>query len=133
MKVFAVGREGPCMDAGDPVALGLELLAKIEAEAVPLAEAVDRLETITTDPHLTRTILDAAEAEGLLDREAGVVRPEVGRYVRFSREVSTEPGRFTCRRCGATIGEAHYIELDAGTLGPFGSTCVRYVTGRDVP
>lgn len=121
------------MEAEDPVELGVELLASIETDELPLPEAVDRLETITTDPHVTRSILDEAERRGLLDREAAVVRPVRGTFVRYSRQVRAIEGSHECRRCGASIQTGHLIELDAGTLGPFGSTCIRYVTGREVP
>jgi len=116
---------------GDPVELGLELLASIEADEIDLAEAVDRLETITTDPALTREILDAAELRGLLDRERGIVTPRRGEFVRFERQVQRREGEFTCRRCGTDIKTGWFIVLDAGELGPFGSSCIRTVTGRD--
>jgi len=116
---------------GDPVELGLELLASIEADEIDLADAVDRLETITTDPALTREILDAAELRGLLDREQGIVTPRRGEFVRFDRQVQRREGEFTCRRCGTDITTGCFINLDAGKLGPFGSSCIRKVTGRE--
>jgi hypothetical protein len=116
---------------GDPVELGVELLASIEADEIDLADAVDRLETITTDPALTREILDAADTRGLLDREQGIVRPRRGTFVRFERQVRSRDGEFDCRRCGAEIGTGYFIAFDAGELGPFGSSCIRKVTGRE--
>ncbi|MFB6296296.1 MAG: DUF5830 family protein [Halobacteriales archaeon] len=116
---------------GDPVELGLELLASIEADEIDLADAVDRLETITTDPALTREILDAAELRGLLDREQGIVTPRRGEFVRFDRQVQRREGEFTCRRCGTDITTGCFVVLDAGELGPFGSSCIRKVTGRE--
>jgi hypothetical protein len=116
---------------GDPVELGVELLAAIEADEVDLADAVDRLETITTDPALTRAILDAAEERGLLDRDRGVVTPRRGTFVRFEQQVRTREGEFDCRRCGAGIGTGYFIAFDAGKVGPFGSSCIRKVTGRE--
>jgi hypothetical protein len=116
---------------GDPVELGIELLASIEADEIDLAEAVDRLETITTDPALTREILDAAETSGLLDREQGIVTPHRGTFVRFERQVRSQKGEFDCRRCGTEIGTGYFITFDSGELGPFGSSCIRKVTGRE--
>lgn len=116
--------------ADDRVALGLELLAAIEADELPLAEAVDRLETITTDPALTREILDAAEKRGLLDREAGIVTPRRGEFVGYRRQVTTKEGEFDCRRCGTTLSTGYFIQFEAGEHGPFGSECIRHVTGR---
>ncbi len=110
--------------------IGVELLAKLEYGELPLAEAVDRLETITSDPALTRRILEAAEAEGVIERADTAVRPQPGAYVRFESEVVVREGEFTCRRCGAGLSTGHFIDLDAGELGPFGSSCIRKVTGR---
>jgi hypothetical protein len=116
---------------GDPVELGVELLASIEADEIDLAEAVDRIETITTDPALTREILDVADTRGLLDREQGIVRPRRGTFVRFDRQVRTREGEFDCLRCGTGIGTGHFIAFESGELGPFGSSCVRKITGRE--
>lgn len=113
------------------MALGVELLGKLEADEVALADAVDRLETITTDPQLTRRILEAAEADGVIDREGTAIRPQRGSFVRFASEVVSKRGEFTCRRCGAGLSTGYFVDLDAGELGPFGSTCVRKVTGRE--
>ena len=115
---------------GDPVELGVELLAKCEGD-MTLAEAVDRIETITTDPALTRRILEAAERRGAIERGEGVVSPRRGAFVRFESEVVTREGSFACRRCGSGLSTGHFVVLDAGELGPFGSSCIRKVTGRD--
>lgn len=116
---------------GDPVELGVELLAKLEREELSLASAVDHIEVITTDPMTTRRILEEAERRDILDRDAGVVRPRRGAFVRFQREVVTKEGEFTCRRCGAGLSTGYFIRLDAGEIGPFGSSCIRKVTGRE--
>lgn len=115
---------------GDPVELGVELLSKLEGE-VSLPEAIDRIEAITTDPALTRRILDTAERRGAIEREDGIITPERGSFVRFGSEVVTKEGEFACRRCGAGLSTGYFIEFDAGELGPFGSSCIRRVTGRD--
>ena len=117
--------------AEDPIELGCELLEKLEVEELSVAEAVDRIETITADPRLTREILDTAETRGIIEREDGLVRPRGGAFVRFESEVVTKEGEFTCRRCGTGLSTGHFIRLEAGELGPFGSSCIRKVTGRD--
>lgn len=114
----------------DTVELGVELLAHLESK-VSLAEAIDHLETVTTDPAVTREILDTAEMRGVIDREDGVVRPLGHAYVRFSRDVVARSGEFTCRRCGATIGTGYFIQFESGEHGPFGSSCIRKVVGRE--
>ena len=115
----------------DPVELGVELLSALDDAELDLTEAIDRIETVTTDPHTTRTILDTAEKRGIIERIDGIVRVRSGRFVRFGRDVVVREGEFTCRRCGAGITTGHFIDLDAGEHGPFGSSCIRKVTGRE--
>jgi hypothetical protein len=43
----------------DTVALGVELLANVERE-LTLPEAMDRVETVTSDPRVAREILERA-------------------------------------------------------------------------
>ncbi|ELY85936.1 DUF5830 family protein [Natrinema altunense] len=131
-------RTGTDGDADDPfeadddrVALGLALLARLEHESLSLADAVDRIETVTSDPTITRTILDEAELRGIIERDDGIVRPKSRQYVRFEQDVITKDGEFSCRRCGSGLSTGYFIDLEAGELGPFGSSCIRKVTGRD--
>jgi hypothetical protein len=128
-----VGSTRPTVDRTDreAVELGVELLAHLEHAELDLAAAVDRIETITADPHLTREILDTAERRGIIDRENGLIRPQTGDYVSFEADVVTREGEFTCRRCGAEISTGHFVRFDAGEHGPFGSSCIRKVTGRE--
>ena len=112
--------------------LGVELLAHLEHEELPLPEAIDRIETVTTSPALTRDILDAAEKRGVIERENARLRVQRGgTYVNYDSQVVRREGEFDCRRCGASITTGHFVTLDAGELGPFGSSCIRKVTGRD--
>ncbi len=113
------------------VELALDLLANLEHEQLPLPAAVDRIETVTTDPALVRRILDEAELRGILEREDGRIRVRRGGYVSFERDVVSREGDFDCRRCGASLSTGHFVRLDAGELGPFGSSCVRKVLGRE--
>lgn len=120
------------VDASDDrVALGLALLERLEHESLPLPEVVDRIETVTTDPTVTRTILDEAELRGIVEREDGIIRPKSRQYVRFEQDVITKEGDFSCQRCGTGVSTGYFIDLDAGELGPFGSSCIRKVTGRE--
>jgi hypothetical protein len=112
--------------------LGVELLANLEHEELALPDAIDRIETVTTSPSLTRDILDVAEKRGVIERENARLRVQRGgTYVNYERQVVQRAGEFECRRCGTTITTGHFVTLDAGELGPFGSSCVRKVTGRD--
>jgi len=114
----------------EAVATGVELLAKLERE-VTVAEAMDRIELVSTNPSTQRAILDAAVERGAIERDGGTVRSTTADYVRFESEVVVREGEFTCERCGADIGEGHFVKLEAAELGPFGSSCVRMLTGRD--
>ncbi|MFC5279148.1 DUF5830 family protein [Halorubrum rubrum] len=116
----------------EKVDLGVELLAHLEREELSLPEAVDRIETVTTNPALTREILDTAEKRGVIDRENARLRVlRGGTYVKYDSQVVAREGEFECKRCGAGITTGHFVRFEAGELGPFGSSCVRKVTGRD--
>lgn len=117
--------------ADDLVDLGLELLASLEHEELSVAAVMDRIETVTTDPAIQREILDTAVARGIVDREDGVVAPTTHDYVSFETDVITRDGEFTCQRCGTGISTGYFIQFDAGEHGPFGSSCIRKVTGRE--
>ncbi|MFD1646442.1 DUF5830 family protein [Haloarchaeobius litoreus] len=118
--------------AHERVELGVELLSKLEDDELALAEAMDRIETVTRDPATVREILDTAVMRGVIEREDGVVlTTSSGGYVSQSGDVVRREGDFECRRCGASISTGHFIELESGELGPFGPECVRKVTGRD--
>jgi hypothetical protein len=115
----------------ETVALGVELLAHLEHDELSLGEVVDRIETITTDPAVTREILDTAETRGIIERADGIVRPQSHAYVSFESDVVRREGEFTCRRCGASLSTGHFVRFDAAEHGPFGSSCIRKVTGRE--
>lgn len=119
-------------DARDRVELALDLLAHLERGDLSMKEVIDRLETITTDPHLTREILDEAELRGIIERDDGRIRTRRGgTFVRFESQVVEREGEFDCRRCGASISTGHFVRFESGELGPFGSSCVRKVLGRE--
>ena len=118
----------------NPVETGVALLSRLEHDELSVADALDRIEAITSVPERQREILETAERRGLVERDGGRLRPAEGAgggYVRFESEVVVRHGEFTCRRCGAAIGEGHFVRLDPGEVGPFGSSCVRRVLGRD--
>lgn len=114
----------------ETVELGIELLAAFEDGELDLTEAIDRLETVTNNPRTTREILDEAEKRGIIARENGRLRVRTGEYVRFERDVVVREGEFTCQRCGAAISSGHFIAFDTDEHGPFGSSCIKKVTGR---
>jgi hypothetical protein len=115
----------------DRVELALALLEHLECEELSLPSVVDRIETVTTDPTLVRRTLDQAELRGIIEREDGRISVRRGQGVDFDRRVVVREGDFDCRRCGASISAGHFVRFDAGELGPFGSSCVRKVLGRE--
>lgn len=115
----------------DPVELGVQLLERLEHAELSLAETLDRLETITTNPATTRAILETAQARGVIERDGTTVKPTGGRFLRFQSEIITKDGEFSCQRCGASLSTGYFMRLEAGEHGPFGSTCIRKVTGRE--
>jgi hypothetical protein len=115
----------------DRVELGIELLAHLEHEQLSLKEAIDRIETVTTNPEHTRQILDEAERRGVVEREDATLRPTSGNYVSFESDVITKDGDFSCQRCGAGLSTGYFVQFESDELGPFGSSCIRKVTGRE--
>jgi len=120
-----VGRED------DPVELGVQLLARLEHAELSLPAVIDRIETISTHPETTRAILEEAERRGHITRDGDTVRPTDGRFLSFESGVVSREGSFECRRCGASISTGYFMKLEAGEHGPFGSSCIRKVTGRE--
>lgn len=112
--------------------LALELLAHLEDDELGLSAVIDRIETVTTSPSLTREILDSAEKRGLIDRDGARIRTSAGgSFIRFESDIVAREGDFECRRCGAGLSTGHFIRFEAGELGPFGSSCIRKVVGRE--
>lgn len=115
----------------DPVELGIQLLSRLEHAELPLSKVIDRIETITTHPETTRAILEGAETRGYISREGETVKPTSSQFLSFESQVVSREGEFDCRRCGTTISTGYFMRLEAGEHGPFGSSCIRKVTGRE--
>lgn len=117
----------------DVIDIGVALLDRFEDESVSLATTLDRLDAITTDHRLHRQILEQAAAEGIIEinRDAGIVRPQTGTFLRFQSDIVTKEGSFSCARCGRSLTTGYFISVEHDEIGPFGSSCIRKVTGRD--
>ena len=115
------------------VETGIALLDRFEDTAVSLAETMDRLEAITTDHRLLRTILDEAVTRDIIDidREEGRITPLTGTYHRFQSDIRTKRGSFSCVRCGRSLSTGYFLVIEEREIGPYGSSCIRQVTGRD--
>jgi hypothetical protein len=123
-------RDGGADGDEDPVELGVQLLERLEHAELSLAELVDRIETVTTHPATTRAIIEEAEKRGIIERDGDAVKPTSGRFLTFESEVIERAGDYECERCGKSLSVGHFIRLEAGELGPFGSSCIKKVTGR---
>jgi len=119
------------VNQAERVELGVQLLERLEHAELSVAEALDRVEAVTGEPAVQRRILDVAERRGVIEREGPTVRPRSTAYVNFEAEVVRREGEFDCERCGAGLSTGYFIELDDGEVGPYGSTCIRTVTGRE--
>lgn len=116
----------------ETVELGVQLLAAAAEESLPLPEAVDRVETVTSDPTVVREVLDTAETRGVIERDGASVRSRVrGQTIELDRNVVRRDGDYDCRRCGKSLSTGHFVQFETGEVGPFGSSCVRKVTGRE--
>lgn len=115
----------------DPVEVGVALLDALEHEELSLAGVVDRIETVSSDPAVTREVLEVAERRGIIERDGETVVPATSNYVSFESDVVSRDGEFTCRRCGTGLSTGYFIQFDAAEHGPFGSSCIRKVTGRE--
>lgn len=114
------------------IEVALDLLAHLEHDELGLPDAIDRIETVTTNPTLTREILDEAEKRGIIEREDGrLLTRRGGTFVQFESQVVKKEGDFECRRCGAGLSTGHFVQFNSGELGPFGSSCIRKVMGRE--
>jgi hypothetical protein len=113
------------------VELGVQLLERLEHAELSVAEALDRIEAVTGEPAVQRAILEAAEERGVIERAGPTVRPRSTAYVNFGSEVVEREGAFDCERCGTGLSTGYFIQLDDGEVGPYGSTCIRKVTGRE--
>jgi hypothetical protein len=122
---------GAAPDDEDPVELGVDLLERLEQTELSVADAMDRIEAVSTVPAVQRRILETAERRGAIEREGATVRPTSNAFVRFESQVVQREGDFECERCGAGLSTGHFLRLEHGEVGPYGSSCIRKVTGRE--
>lgn len=110
---------------------GIELLQSLEHEQLSLADTMDRLEVISRNPSVTRKILDTAEKRGAIKIEETTVVPTSNYTIDFESDIIEKRGEFDCQRCGHSLSTGYFIQLRTTEHGPFGSTCIRKVTGRE--
>jgi len=92
--------------------LALTLIKHLETDELPLSAVIDRIETVTTSPSLTREILDTAEKRGLIEREDGRIQVRRGGSFRSFRSAGRRPRRrvhVSAMWCGALNGPFHRV------------------------
>lgn len=116
----------------DPVELGLALLERFADDELSVADAITRIESVTKHVRTQREILDQAVERGIIERDGSRIRPiGTASPIEFEKEIITKEGDFTCRRCNTGLSTGYFLNLPTGELGPYGSSCIRKVTGRD--
>lgn len=118
---------------------GLEILRCMGVSAgagdeMTMADIVDRIEIITTDPHVVRQVIETAEHEGIIEveRRDGRVTTNVSEMdtEKFRSLIITKEGEFSCTRCGQGLKKGYFIRRRENVeVGPFGPECVKKVTG----
>ena len=107
---------------------GVKLIRHIHATAIDLPEFMDRIEVLTTDPRLTREILETAKSRGIIDVNSDntVVFQRAMRDPRLN-SITHKEGKYTCKRCGSSLVNGYFIG-EQNEIGPFGPECVRKLT-----
>lgn len=116
----------------DAIDRGVAVVAAMARFEPSVADVVDALEAVVDAPGEVRRVLARAEREGVIERDAArITRPRDLTPPAEEAEIVTKEGEFSCRRCGRPVTEGHFLATDAAEVGPYGSTCVRRVTGRE--
>lgn len=119
------------MDTG-AIDRGLEVVAALAPMEPTVADLVDALEMVCPGPDEIRAVLELAEDDGLIEREASTIRR--GRSLAPSArrgQIIRRDGEFSCRRCGRRVTTGHFIKVGTTEVGPYGSTCIGRLTGRE--
>lgn len=112
---------------------GIEVVAALAPAEPSVADVVDVLEAVVDGPDAIRTVLDRAVSEGMIERDGAQI--QLGRHVAPTDQrarVIRRDGEHECRRCGRTVNTGHFVRVgESEEIGPYGSTCVRRITGRE--
>lgn len=111
---------------------GLAVVAALASGEPSVADVVDALEAVVDGPDAIREVLERAEAEGLIERDAATIRRGRELAPREHRgRIVRRDGEFSCRRCGRRVTTGHFLRVGETEVGPYGSTCVGKLTGRE--
>ncbi|MFP4590619.1 MAG: DUF5830 family protein [Halobacteriales archaeon] len=110
---------------------GLAVVRALAPAEPSVADLVDALEAALERPDAIREVLKRAEAEGLIERDERRVRHSGRPATRRRRGgIVAKAGEFSCRRCGRALSTGYFLRVERAEVGPYGSTCIRKVTGR---
>lgn len=113
--------------------VGLRVVERMAVYEPSVADVVDALEVVLEDESQIAPVMKHAEAAGLIDREADQIT--VGKTASVPKTnrglIVTKSGEFACLRCGRALSTGYFIRADPEDIGPYGSTCIRKVTGRE--
>lgn len=111
---------------------GVAIVAALARYDPSVADVVDTLEETLDDTESIREVLRRAEAEGVIERDGKCITlGEVRDGIPTAAAIVTVEGEFTCRRCGRAISTGHLLRVGETEVGPYGSTCIRKITGRE--
>jgi len=119
------------VDEDEQIEQALNLLEYIDYDELTVKEVFDRLEVVTKDAHLQNRILEVATDRGIIEREGDTYALSRSGSEGFESSVVRKEGEFTCDRCDKGITEGYFLKIGDAEHGPYGSTCIRKVTGRE--
>ncbi|WP_440951897.1 DUF5830 family protein [Methanococcoides sp. FTZ1] len=107
---------------------GLDYIIAVNAtELTPLEVRELLRKTVTRRFDVIDQIMAAARKEGLITDKDGMCHfnYETLDLEYYKPRIIHTQESSSCRCCGRSMKESHYIELRSGLIGPYGSTCVR--------
>lgn len=111
---------------------GVAVVAALAPAEPSIADVVDVLEAVVDSPDEIRTVLQRAEAAGHIERSAGtVVQAQSLQSPDRRAGIVRREGDYSCRRCGRGVSTGHFLRVNESEIGPYGSTCIRRITGRE--
>lgn len=106
--------------------LALKLLSMAEGE-LSVKEAMEIIRSVSKLNEVALQALSLGEARGIVERRGDKI------YVRakepLEHTIAKRECKDSCRRCGRKITLCHYILIEGEELGPYGSECIKFVSG----
>ncbi len=111
---------------------GVAIVTALARYDPSVADVVDTLEEALDDPDDIREVFRRAEAEGVIERDGKrITLGEIRQEIPKPGAIVTVEGEFSCRRCNRAITTGYLLRVGETEVGPYGSTCIRKITGRE--